>query len=432
MTSEVELNAQLLLSVVSKLVEADREHGLTAALNEFQSSLTELVSNPTQRDCQNRVAERLNHLQKAFSAFDAELTPADMARLEDLRGGRFFSSTIVQVFRRSIAENAITPAIITDQLSRFLEERGRFLQTLENTEQNLKALGVEQEHFEVGLAEVGFLVPRALFSNRLKLLVAELATTNHLIRVFSETATGSIEEAELHEISTSDPTFFFGVSIPTALVVAKAVKWALETWQALEDVRRVRAETKRLNLLTEEELTATFDSKIQQRIETAIKSYAQEVLTIHTGGSRSRREQERHLEWALDSVLTRVDRGMTVEIKFSPPPAARTHAPLEGGHAMSELVQLQSQLLFPRTSHEPVRGLPPGGPPHSEDEPPLEPAQNKSSKPQGLASEPTDEVERRLPPAEPLPSEIDAPLEPARKKVRKAHGSAPRSGNGGR
>jgi hypothetical protein len=417
---------------VSKLVDGDREHGLTAALSGFQSSLTELVSNPMRRECQNRVADRLMHLEKAIGAFYAELTPADIARLEDIRGGRFFSPALVQVFRSSIAANPITPAIITDQVSRFLEERARFLQTLENTQKSLKALGVEHEHVDAGSAEVAFLLPRALFANRFTSLVAELSTIDRLIRIFSETATGAAEEAELHEISTSDPTFSVRLSVPSALVIAKTAKWALDAWQALEEVRKVRAETKRINLLTPEELMATFDSKIQERIETALKSQAQELLTGHARGSHPRQEQAGNLEWALDSVLTRVDRGMVIEIRFLPPPAAPTEAPLEEGHAMAELVQLQSQLVFPRGTHEPARPLPPAEPPHLDALLPTAAAPSNPSEVPGSASQSTYEGERPLPPAEPPPLHLEAPFEPTPKKARKTLGSARKSGNGGR
>ena len=372
------------------------------------------------------------HLEKAIGAFYAELTPADIARLEDIRGGRFFSPALVQVFRSSIAANPITPAIITDQVSRFLEERARFLQTLENTEKSLKALGVEHEHVDAGSAEVAFLLPRALFANRFTHFVAELSTIDRLIRIFSETATGAPEEAELHEISTSDPTFSVRLSVPSALVIAKTAKWALDTWQTLEDVRKVRAETKRINLLTPEELTATFDSKIQERIETALKSQAQELMTGHARGSHPRQEQAGNLEWALDSVLTRVDRGMVIEIRFLPPPAAPTEAPLEEGHAMAELVQLQSQLVFPRGTHEPARRLPPAEPPHLDAPHGLTQPPSNPSEVSGSASQSTYEGERPLPPAEPPPLHLEAPFEPTPKKPRKTQGSASKSGNGGR
>jgi hypothetical protein len=416
MFEEVGLNAQRLLSVVSKLVDGDREHRLTETLCRFQNSLMELVSNPTHRDRQNRVAERLDQLQEAISGFYAELTPADMARLEEIRGGRFFAPAIVQVFRRSIAENAITPAVIMDQISRFLEDRDRFLQTLANTERCLKALGIEQQHVDTGSANVGFLLPRALFANRLRLLVAELSTIDRLLRVFCG-ATGSADDAELHETSTSDPTFSFRVSIPTAIIVAKAAKWALDTWQGLEDIRKVRADAKRINLLTEQELTTTFDDKIQQRIESAIGLQAEEILAANASVSRRRQEQQRNLEWALDSVLTRVDRGMAIEIQFWPSPATRSDAPLKDGQAIAELVRLQSQLVFPRVAYEPARRLPPGEQPHPEDQPPLQP-----SRVHGSVSAPEDK--RRRAPGERPDAEGQPAREPDQDAASGAHGSA--------
>jgi hypothetical protein len=286
----------------------------------------------------------------------------------------------------------------------------------------LKALGIEQQHVDTGSANVGFLLPRALFANRLRLLVAELSTIDRLLRVFCG-ATGSADDAELHETSTSDPTFSFRVSIPTAIIVAKAAKWALDTWQGLEDIRKVRADAKRINLLTEQELTTTFDDKIQQRIESAIGLQAEEILAANASVSRRRQEQQRNLEWALDSVLTRVDRGMAIEIQFWPSPATRSDAPLKDGQAIAELVRLQSQLVFPRVAYEPARRLPPGERPDAEGQPACEPDQDAASGVHGSASEPSHEAQK-LSPGERPRSEDHLTLEAEQDKRRRAHGSA--------
>jgi hypothetical protein len=160
-------------------------------------------------------------------------------------------------------------------------------------------------------------------------------------------------------------------------------------------------------------------ARSRRELKLATNSQARELLS-HNGGSRPG-----NLDWALDSVLTRVDRGMGIEIRFLPPPAAPTEAPLEEGHAMAELVQLQSQLVFPRRTHEPARQLPPGEPPHSDDPARRDAARTTSEGPSS-ASQSTYEAERPLPGAEPPALHLEATLEPTPKKARRTQGSAPK------
>src|SRR5205823_5912829 len=72
------------------------------------------------------------------------------------------------------------------------------------------------------------------------------------------------------------------------------------------------------------------------------------------------------LEWALDSILTRVERGMTVEIRFLPPPEAAAGATGEAGEAgdatgraFETLKEIAPQLTFPPPEPVPIRPLPP-------------------------------------------------------------------------
>jgi hypothetical protein len=62
-----------------------------------------------------------------------------------------------------------------------------------------------------------------------------------LIGAFSELATGTVEKIQVHQISTSDPQFFFGMNPVTIASIGGAITWALNTWKQVADVRRVRA-----------------------------------------------------------------------------------------------------------------------------------------------------------------------------------------------
>jgi hypothetical protein len=75
-------------------------------------------------------------------------------------------------------------------------------------------------------------------------------------------------------------------------------------------------------------------------------------------------EQREDIKWALESILARVERGMTVEIRLIPPTPTAAHE----GEAPSvpkefqELQELVPKLTFPRIEGAPVLRLPPSEP----------------------------------------------------------------------
>jgi hypothetical protein len=203
-------------------------------------------------------------------------------------------------------------------------------------------------------------LPRSLFNNDFEKLIDELEELDFILRAFSELAIGSAETIEVHQISTSDPQFFFGLSAVTIAAIGTAVTWALNTWKQVEDVRRVRAETRKLSAFSEKEVDDIFDKKIKSIIGTAIEAQTKILLSdTSTRGGRVY-EQGEHLKRALESILARVERGMTVEIRALPPPkgSAMLEARPAETAAFEALKTIAPNLFFPKPDQHPILPLP--------------------------------------------------------------------------
>jgi hypothetical protein len=191
-------------------------------------------------------------------------------------------------------------------------------------------------------------------------LIKELRDIHRIIRAFSEATLGKVEEVEVREISTSDPFFFFHIDPMTIAALGAAVTWALNTWKQVEEIRRVRAETRRTDVLTEKEASDVFDRKITERIAAAIDTKVNEL--VQDDGKPGRpKEQRSDLSWALESILAHVERGMMVEVKFVPPPAKTQEngAPVaEASATFDKLQAFAPQLVFPKIEGPPVLKLP--------------------------------------------------------------------------
>jgi hypothetical protein len=227
----------------------------------------------------------------------------------------------------------------------------------------VETFGIHGTRLELGQAEIGILLPRELFQNHLRELIDELRTLNRVIRAFSEVATGAPEPIEVHQISTSDPVFFFGISATTIAFFGKAVRWALNTWKQVEEIKKVRADAQRIRAFTDKEMKDIFDTKIDESIKNAIETHVKELLPPDKSEPRHH-ELRNDLVWALDSILTRVERGMTVEIRFLPPAAtADAEAKTVASADFETLAQIAPELKFPPPEGAPVRPLPPPEPP---------------------------------------------------------------------
>ena len=77
---------------------------------------------------------------------------------------------------------------------------------------------------EPGEAEIGFRLPRQLFEDNLDGLIGELPEIRFIVRAFSEASTGSAEPIIVKQIPTTEPIFFFGMSVSTVVAVGKAVQ----------------------------------------------------------------------------------------------------------------------------------------------------------------------------------------------------------------
>jgi hypothetical protein len=78
-------------------------------------------------------------------------------------------------------------------------------------------------------------------------LIKELSEIKFIIRAFSELALGTSEKIEVRQISTTDPQFFLHVDVATVIMIGAAAKWAIDRWKDIEDIRKVRAETRKLS-----------------------------------------------------------------------------------------------------------------------------------------------------------------------------------------
>ena len=130
--------------------------------------------------------------------------------------------------------------------------------------------------------------------------------------------------------------------------------------------------------MANEQLVKSFDDHIAKVVDEAIDKRTQELMEQKTAPRDN--ELDDGLRWAMRYMMSRIERGMKVEIRLLPP---ATHEPADGEvesvpdpkagetkAAFEKLEEIRQELLFSEVSSgEPVLRLEPPSPPESKDKP---------------------------------------------------------------
>ena len=242
------MTAQTLYGTLQFLDVVDRELELQAHLDSLRSHLDNLVAAPAQPQHQSALASELKALTEAYAQLSDRITPSRAVLINEIGGGEFFDPNIADKVRRAVSTNAMTPSVARDFVQDLTTKRTAFLSTVRKTLQGLSALKITEADLKPGSADLTFLIPRDLFKNHLGPFAKELSFINHLIRNFSEAATGHPEDVEVETLSSSIPTVALLASAPVILAIANIVSKFLDAWKKVEEIREIRGRLTKMGL----------------------------------------------------------------------------------------------------------------------------------------------------------------------------------------
>jgi len=353
------MNVDRLKSLIDNLLKNEKEYRIQDALSRLNESLNNVINSPTDPQKQIELSSNIKSLSNQISGLTGRYTPAQFESMEAIGAKQYFSKKIVDDIEKWITQNPLTPAVVQQEVAKLADKRREYVQSLEAITKNFKVLNLEAELLEEGEAEIGFCIPRDLFNNNLEGLIKELRAIRHIICAFSE-LNGSIEPIEVKTISTSDPLFFFGLDVETIKIIGATITWAVVTLKEFEKVRKLRAQTESINIHTAKEIENFFDAKIEAGIKKAIEEKTTELVGKPEKAGR-KEEQRTHLTQALESILARVERGMTVEIRLLPPKAPENDSDKTAQSKLASfdlLEEISKKLQFSPAATKPILTLP--------------------------------------------------------------------------
>jgi hypothetical protein len=353
------MNAERLLDLAQFLVKQESRFGFQSRLEELHQALEQLTSNPGNADVQQQAYKALETMDDVFKRVGNDLTPARVQSISDIGAWPYFSKNLPDGIRALLSENSVMPAAVRDRVADLGTERQKFLQRLQEVITSLRYFGIKSEWPHPGSGDVGFLIPREMFQNNLLGLAKEFGELNRIIATFSELATGEVEEVEVHEISTTDPVIFLGVGVATLTMIGHATTWALDTWKKLLEIRALHDQAKAAKM--PQAILDGIKNQIDETVQRRIEEHAEKVAPV-TADEGRQHELNTQLQWTLRQILAKVERGMTVEIRFLPPsrnPDTPDEEKVTAAQdaAFQELQEIAQQLEFPALQGEPLLAL---------------------------------------------------------------------------
>lgn len=355
------MNVARLLETLELLLDAESEFLIHKKLAAVQRELNNIVSAPQETTHQTNFSEALSELGSALGRMRLLFRPAQDELFEEIGAKDYFVRDLAGGIEERVRENPITPAVAQTHVNELIASRASYVTQITQLRDNLHAVGVKSTALSEGEAEIGFQLPRKLFNNEFEQMVAELNRLRHVINEFSQIDTGRSEEIEVRQISTSDPILFFGMEPTTIALIGGAITWALNTLKQIEEIRLLRAQTKK-TMGNPKAILKEYDKAIKSAIDGAVKSKCTELDKIadDNGHTRTPAERKAHIERAVRSILALVDNGVTVDIRVElPDPDEIEEDDTPEGDAeqravFGELNDLAKAIKFERSDREPV------------------------------------------------------------------------------
>jgi hypothetical protein len=314
------MNVSRLLELIQEVLHVEEDHHLQRTLTALVGALQQMVSNPQDADHQTDVADKLKELRQSLEGAHSDLAAAAYEFLDEVNGEDFFSPVLAENIAHEMRENAMTPSVVNAFVEKTVASREQLLENMRSARKTLLALGFRRTDLEAGTAELGFLIPRDIFDNTIGGLAEELQLIDRLVGVFSEAVTGRREHPILDQLSTTKPLVLLIAAPAVVKAIAETVKFVLETYKQIVDIKEVRERTRGLKIAIDLMLKG-FDDHIKKVIDEAIDARI-DILIPARGVGRQQEVANGGLRWAIKYLMSRIERGMKIEVKSLPPPKA--------------------------------------------------------------------------------------------------------------
>jgi hypothetical protein len=363
------MNLERFHSMVIRLTDELDETNQAALLEQLVSQLRAMGSEPGQPQHQQSVSDTRVQLGNVLANADSnDYETTSLQSLDELGIRDMFGEPLRGQIEAVLSANEMTPSAAADQLEPLSASMKGIHSTLHSIRGNFEALHIEREDLAPGDFEVGFLIPRAEVDDQLKNLGEEFVKIHRLLRPFFELTGDNQPSPEVRSIASSDFSVFLHSPPGTMLAISGAVKYTLDVYSKVLDIRLKHHDLKKDDDVPDEALEGIrkhAETRMTNEIEKIAENLVQDLRKKDEGRAN---EIKIELVISLKGMADRIDRGYGIEVRSGPLPEATEddEAPVslskEEEAATRFITNNRKSLNFVKVSAEPILQLSDGDP----------------------------------------------------------------------
>jgi|CXWL01.1.fsa_nt_gi hypothetical protein len=337
------MDASRLLEVLDD-IEAEFEDGLARLISGLVQQYTAARDSPT--------VDNAPLIQTAFASLAefidkgrfSEYPPSKAGILHAIGGKSRVGPGLRNRLDDLMSIPGQTTAGIVTALTAMQTNANTFKKSCTQTRTGLEALGLLPHTILANEFEIGVLIPETLVDRKLSSLVKELGSWNKIVRGFQEVAGEEEREVTVAGLGSGSYEAFIPLGIAAAGYLSRTIDKVLEWYSKVLEIRKHRQELKELGAPVAE--VSSIQKYEKDLIENGIQALAKEIFKEANPkvDTNRRHELETNLTISIRQITRFVDKGGTVEVASSTPPAVKEPVAV-GDEATQEEKKDYDQLL---------------------------------------------------------------------------------------
>ena len=309
------MEAGRLLQVITDFVHESGSLQLPQVLNTVVSSL--------QQSMQGQPAQQATHeqnfrdgLSKLFVALEespSNFWPPSKLQILEKSGlaasiGRGLRARITKILNHDITSRQL----ILNDLQKILQDVQKQITEATQVATALPNFGVAPALPPKGKAEIGFLLPNAIDTERITGINRELKVIDRALKTVAELHGEEVSSAAVSDVDRGSLSLFAVTSYVVARGILDLTDKVLNIWQRIIDLKRQHAELKEGNVPPE--ILDALTAHIDERLSTESAAIAAKMVSEVNFPNKERlRELETQLRIVIKDLATRIDHGAKIE-----------------------------------------------------------------------------------------------------------------------
>jgi len=314
------MNVEKLFSLVSKLINENKNYNFTNLFNEFVQSFKNNSKDNMIFD--ERILKNFfNALEKSICN---ELSHSESYMLQKIKGEVPLGLELIDVVKSIITQNVQSPTKTFEKIGELFNKFEKFYDNINKTYHNFRTLNIDMDKLNEDEYEIGIIIPNKEKTGNIELLIDELKIFQFFFETLHELFALKTKSPCIRAVGSSDIEIFLLSDPHIAFIVSITIKGminlhtnALNIQTATGSLRDHKISNNTLKII-EEEKNKQIDNGLDDISDEIMKddSIANNFKTDDKEGRL--KELRNKVKQSLKKILKRIEKGTKIEINQPP------------------------------------------------------------------------------------------------------------------